>query len=394
MNEQAESTALTIRSNLAKVESALTEFEKIEAGLAELRTKYAGSVFDVKTGSGMKEAISARAEIREPRYKVEHARKAGKAPVLALGKNLDERAAYITEELLKIETPIHGQIAAEDSRKEAEREARERAGQERFAKIHAGIDEIKMMRVGAAGEPSAKIAALMDELEKNDCAWAQELRTAAVEAKVATMNRLNEMHAAAVNQEAEAARLKVEREELERQKAAQADREKRERELAEEGLRRRMADEKAAREKIETEERASRDRIEQEERAARLRQEETGRAARAQREADEAAAKAIRDEEEAKLRAERERLEKERLAKERRLREALAKAEAKAKAKRDKEEAAERDRLRKEADRMDARAMLTTFRERFGEIDEFAAVIREIDAYFESTPESRAAEKV
>ena len=64
----AESTAVVVRNNLAKVESALTEFEKIEAGLADLRAKYGGVVFDVTTTAGMEEAVVARREIRDPRY--------------------------------------------------------------------------------------------------------------------------------------------------------------------------------------------------------------------------------------------------------------------------------------------------------------------------------------
>jgi len=375
-------TGALVRADIAKVETALTEFDKIQAGLADLRTKYAGVVFDVKTATGMKSASTARAEIRAPRYATEAARKAAKAPALALGRNIDERAAFITGELLKIEGPIDSQIGAEEQRKEAEREAREKAERERIARIQAGIEEIKQFPLDAAGKPAAQIAEAMDQLEHFLIdAW--EFADVAGAARVKAMNRLATMHAAAVDQEAEGARLAALKADLDRQRAEQA-----------EADRGRVLQEAEARRRIEEEQRASRDRIEQEERAGRARREEADRVVRASLEAEES-----------RLKGERQRLDDERRALEQKARDdQFAKDEAarasrlEEQRKREAEENARadarREEQRKETDRMDARGMLTTFRGRFGEIEEFAAVVREIDAYFESTPESRAAETV
>lgn len=385
----ADSTALVA---VDSIKSALTELDKIQTGLAELKTKYAGVVFDVKTSAGMKEAAAARVEIREPRYSVEKVRKAAKAPVLELGRNIDQRAAWITQELLLIEGPIDSQIKEEEARKEAEREAKVRAEQERVEKILAGIEEIKQFALDAFGKPAATIAVAMDLLEQVAIdEHFGEFKPEAEQAKVATMNRLNTMHAAAVDQEAEAAKLKAEREELERQKAEQAESERiaheeaierarQEKALVDEGIRRRLAEDQAARDKIESEQRASRLRIEQEEREARARQEEADRQAKAAREAEEARLRSICEEEENRLRAERERLEKERLAAEERDRKARDAAEAKARAKREKEEAAAREAQRKAQERMDARQMLEAFVTRFGELPEFASVVKAIEA--------------
>lgn len=373
----AETTALVA---VDSIKSALTELDKIQQGLAELKAKYAGVVFDVKTSAGMKEAAAARVEIRDPRYSVEKVRKAAKAPVLELGRSIDQRAAWITEELLQIEGPIDAQIKAEEARKEAEREAKVRAEQERVEKILAGIDEIKQFALDAFGKSAATIAIAMDLLEQVaiDERFG-EFKPEAEQAKVATMNRLNTMHAAAIDQEEEQARLKAEREELQRLRAEQDERERVERERIEAARIQQEGIERAAREKIEAEQRASRAKIEQEEREARARQEEADRQAKAAREAEEARLRAIREEEENRLRAERERLEKERLAAEERDRKVKEAAEAKARAKREKEEAAERERLRKLNEVMDARQMLEAFVTRFGHIKEFAKVVKAIE---------------
>ena len=80
---------------VVEVQNAVAEFDKVAAGLAELKGKYAGVVFDVTTTKGMDEAKAARAAIREPRYEIERVRKAAKAPILKLGKELDDRAKAI-----------------------------------------------------------------------------------------------------------------------------------------------------------------------------------------------------------------------------------------------------------------------------------------------------------
>lgn len=84
-----ENTSLIARENLAEAEAAITEFDRVQAGIADLKTKYAGVVFSVATTAGMKEAIAARAAVREPRIATEKARKAGKSPLLALDKMAD-----------------------------------------------------------------------------------------------------------------------------------------------------------------------------------------------------------------------------------------------------------------------------------------------------------------
>ena len=142
---EAERAALSIRRSIASVEMSLTEFEKISAGLAALRTEHPiDLVFDVSTTKGMAEAIAHRAAWRDPRITVEKFRKAAKAPVLTLGKDIDARAAWLTDQLLLGETPAHEQIKAEEARKAQEKADREAAEFGRVLAIQEAIAEFGM----------------------------------------------------------------------------------------------------------------------------------------------------------------------------------------------------------------------------------------------------------
>lgn len=331
----ADKTALAIRSSIDQVETALTEFDKVSAGLDALRLKYSNVVFDVTSTKGMKEATEARAAIREPRYAVEKARKAAKAPVLALGKDIDARAAYITSALQELEEPIDQQIKAEEQRKAVEKAAREQAERERVERHQAGIERIRAYVVTAAGQSVEQIATLIRALEPMPVGADvfEEFATAAQRAKAETLERLVEMHAAAVAHEAEQARIAAEREELARLRAEQAERaaSERARIAAEQKAEaERLAAERAAqeaelrrqREAQEAAMRAEREALERERAAARAAQEE------AEREAARLRAEAARREQEA-LEA-KERQQAEQRAREEAAREAMLAAEREA----------------------------------------------------------------
>ena len=116
-----------LSADLEKVGAALTEYSKVDAGLAQLRQTYGAVIYDVKTAAGMDAARKARLAVREPRYRVEEIRKSAKGPLIALGKQIDGEAKRITAALLEIETPIDEQIRAEETRRETERKAKEDA---------------------------------------------------------------------------------------------------------------------------------------------------------------------------------------------------------------------------------------------------------------------------
>lgn len=391
--DQAVEPKESISTELVRVQTALTEFDKISAGLAELTTKYDKAVFPVATAAGMVLAKQARQEIRSPRYATEQARKSAKAPIIALGKNIDERAAYITSELTRLEEPIHAQITAEEKRKEDERAARAKAEQERLARIQAAIGEIKDYVTEAIGKPLAFLETQMEVVERiqitKDVFF--EFVDIAEAAKVAAMNKLNEMCTEATAREEAAIKLRLEQEELARRQAEQLERERVEAARLAQEAAQRDAEDRARRGALAAEEAAAKARIEAAERQAAAEREAADRQAREEREAQEASARAAREAEESRIRAEADRLAKERMAKEERDRKAQAEKDAKAKAKADREEAARQKALQKEMQRSDARQLLRTFSGRYADVSEFNEILVAIDVYFQAHPEKIAA---
>jgi hypothetical protein len=321
----------------------IKHYDKIEAGLAELRSKYAGVVYDVTTAAGFDDAKKARAAVREPRYELEKIRKALKAPALEYSKRIDSEAKRIEGELLKIEQPLDLVIKQEEERREEIKRAKEAAELAKQQAIQARITALGQYVAKAVGKSSTDILALRDELA--DLPLTIELyahRTGEATALHAeTSAKLEELYNAALAHEQEQARLAAERAELERQRQEQEAAARAEREAAEAKLR-------AEREALEAERKAEEERqaaaraeqarkdaeaaaalrAEQEELARQRREfeEQQEAARRAEREKKEAAERAERERLEAETRAAREKEEAERLERERAEQERLAEA--------------------------------------------------------------------
>lgn len=208
---------------LVPVQAALTEFEKVSAGLADLSARYKNVVYPVATTKGMDEAKAARLAIREPRYAVQRAAKAAKDELNAIKTNVSERADQICQVLMQIEEPIDAQIKVEEQRKEEERQARIKAEQDRVAELRSRIEKISAIPVGVAGKSSSDIALAIIDLEavSIDDSF-QEFQPHAQEAKATALEQMRKLHDAALEREQEAERLAAERAEIERVKAQQA----------------------------------------------------------------------------------------------------------------------------------------------------------------------------
>ncbi len=206
------------------VTTAVAKFDRLAAGLAELKNKYAAVVFDVTTTKGMKDATSARAEVRAPRYELEKARIAGKRKILALGKDLDERAAKIEVELTALEQPIDAQIKAEEARREEEKKRKAEAERARVAGIQNEIDRhFRNAPTASFGLTAEQLNTVIREVVASEITaerFAEFAEPAAI-AKETALVKLRTMHVLQEQREAEHARLELEREELERQRVAQ-----------------------------------------------------------------------------------------------------------------------------------------------------------------------------
>lgn len=218
--------AAAIKAGIATVQTAIVEFDKIAAGLAALEAAHPKDVAcDVRSTAGMRQAIAGRAAWRAPRIATEAARKAAKAPVLSIGREIDAFAKSLETRLLEGESHYDDQIKAEESRKEAERQAKIEAERERVAGIQERIAELRghpslpMQSALIAEHISDLRAIVVDESFQEFMVQAEAVRTQGIA-------RLQALHdeALAREQEAkrladEAAALAAERAELERQRA-------------------------------------------------------------------------------------------------------------------------------------------------------------------------------
>ncbi len=319
----------TAGSNLTEI----AEYTETAAALADLRQRHAGVVFDVTVSKEMKLAKEARAEIRGLRTGLEKKRVEIKAPALERCRLIDAEAKRITAELLALEEPIDVQIKAEEARAEAERLEKLEAERLRVEAIQQKIQAIRDVPGALVGKPAVIIAGKLARLRETvlDAAELGEYCIAADDALMAAIARTAELLDAQKGAEAEHARVKAEREELEHMRAenarlqqeaearAEADRLERER-LAQVERDRVAADERAQREA----EQAKRN---EEARIAREAQEEADRIERERIAAERAEEQAALDAERARQAAEQKRLDDERATLERQRREAAAKAE-------------------------------------------------------------------
>lgn len=208
-------------NQLVPVQNALTEFEKVSAGLMDLTAKYANVVYDVATTKGMDEAKAARLAIREPRYAVQRATKAAKDELNSIKKNVEERGAQIIEALTRIEDPIDAQVKAEEERKAAEKARKEQAERERVEAIQMAIGSIRAIPLNVVEASATYIKQALDQvaaLEITEQHYAEFLPHAA-DAKDAAVSQLIAMHQRAVATEQAQAELKAQQEELARMRA-------------------------------------------------------------------------------------------------------------------------------------------------------------------------------
>lgn len=321
---------------------AIQEYNPLEAALAELRGRYAETtVWVVDTTERMAAAKKARAEARTLRIQVEQVRKTAKADALEYGRRVDSEAKRLTAAVLAIEEPADAAIKAVELAKQREEEARQRKDADRKAKIQAELDRIRNLPVGLIGASAEAITTAAEALKAVDLSWMGTEAHGAGDARDKALDDLRRMFVEARDRAAEHKRMEAERAELDR----------------------RRAEEDTARSKREAEDRARREAVEAEERAAKERIFAQEREAHDARMHADVAAHAARLAEQARLDAERDQAEK-----------AKRKAETEA-------EEAKRAKLRAEAALFDGRALLKTFVERFGGVEDFAPVTKAIKAY-------------
>ena len=198
--------------------TVLVKYRKTEAALAELRTKYKGIAFDLTTTKGDKEARAARLELVTLRTGLEKKRKEFKAPALEFGKKIDSEAERITAEIVALETAIDLQIKADEKRRADEKAEKERIEAERVQALRAKVAAIWALVEkchGISAERIGKGIAMVQAIDTSPVVFF-ELSGDAEQTRSETVKAMQAMHAAAVEREAEAARIEVQRVENER----------------------------------------------------------------------------------------------------------------------------------------------------------------------------------
>jgi hypothetical protein len=269
-----ESTELTVVERAAV---ALGTSER-EAQLALLVSE-SSTIVAIKNNAGRDQCHSAAMKLRTTRVDIEKAGKAAREDATAFSK------AVIAEEkrLVAITGPEEERLIALrdvwDEAREAEKRAKVEAEAKRIAEIREHIDDIRAIVARVAGRPSAYIEGEIEDLValQIDLERFAEMTGDAEAARGETLDKLHQMHAAALEQEAEAKRLAEETARLARERAEFEEQQ------------RKAADERAEQEHKEA--------------AARAEQE---RAERARREAEDAERREALAKADAIIRAERE----------------------------------------------------------------------------------------
>lgn len=202
---------------------AIVAYNRTQAAVAALKTKYQGARYDLTTTAGDKAARAARLELVTLRTGLEKKRKELKAPAVDFGKRVDAEAARLTAEIVALENPIDEQIKADERRREEERRAREEAEAAR-RKVHTdAIAKIAGYVAQAADLTAERIAKGIEYLQGLDLSGFEEFKDEATATRDQSVKALQDLHAKAASREEEARRLEETRAEQARIAAEQAE---------------------------------------------------------------------------------------------------------------------------------------------------------------------------
>ena len=196
----------------------VVQYSATEAALSDLRTKYAGVVFDLTTTKGDKEARAARLELVTLRTSLEKKRKEFKAPALDFGKKIDSEAERISKEIVALESHIDLQIKADEKRRADEKAERDRIEAARVQCLRDKIEQIRACLTRCEGITAERIAtgiALVEKLDVSEAVFL-ELAPEAASTKEQTLAAMRKLHTSTLEREFEAARVEAQRIENER----------------------------------------------------------------------------------------------------------------------------------------------------------------------------------
>lgn len=196
--------------------SPVAEFVPTAQAVADFMKRFEGKTFDVTTTAGDREARAARKELVTLRTGLDKLRKEIKAPMLERIQLLDGEAKRLTALIVDAERPIDYMILAEEKRKAADKAERERLEADRVRWVEELLQRVRQMPIKAASRSAMVIKSMMTDLADLqvdfDLGEQLDLVKTTVEQ---SLQALRDLHAAAVEREAEQQRLREERARIE-----------------------------------------------------------------------------------------------------------------------------------------------------------------------------------
>lgn len=200
-------------------DTVLAQFRAAEPAIQALADKYRGVAYDVTTTKGMREAVAARADLRDNgRFLLTKTETRIKGEVNDLKRVMGEEVERLVSIVKPIEEHVDGQIKAEEKRKADEKAAREKAEAERVERHRQNLEKLRSYVTRAEGQPLDAIEKAIEVLEHLELgeAWEEFLEEAKT-TRAATVTGLRKL--------AESERLRLENqrlaEELAKARAAQ-----------------------------------------------------------------------------------------------------------------------------------------------------------------------------
>lgn len=139
-------------------DTVLAQFKDTEAGLKAMAEKYRDVVYNVTESKGMAEAKAARADLRDNgRRMLTKTEASVKADVNELKKVMGDEVERLVAIVKPVEDAIDAQIKAEETRKAAEKEKRDREEADRVAAHRSNIEQLKAYVEKAEGQPIESI---------------------------------------------------------------------------------------------------------------------------------------------------------------------------------------------------------------------------------------------
>ena len=158
--------AATTLAPLSIKDTVLAQFKEAETSLTTLADRYRNVAYDTTTPKGMRDAIAARADLRDNgRLFVTRAEKRIKSDVNDLKRVMADEVERLVAIVQPVEESIDKQIKAEEERKAAEKAERERIEAERIGVHRANIDKLKSYAARAEGQPVDAIERAIQSLE-------------------------------------------------------------------------------------------------------------------------------------------------------------------------------------------------------------------------------------